>query len=201
MDARGPGRRLSVETDLTALELGESIAVNGVCLTVSNIEAWGFAADVSVETVTCTTLGQAAVGACLNLERSLRLGDRMGGHWVTGHVDGLARVVGRTPAGEALAVELAAPGELQRFIAEKGSVCLDGVSLTVNQVRGPQFQVMLIPHTMNATNLAGIAVGRACNLEVDIVARYVARALEAGSPLSGTGRGSDPLEALGQIER
>jgi riboflavin synthase len=179
---RGPGFRLEVVSSLAALELGESVAVDGVCLTVSALAEDGFAADVSVETAATTTLGELSLGSILNLERSLRVGDRMGGHLVSGHVDGVAIAEQVLPAGEALEVRLAFPAPLAPFIAEKGSVALDGVSLTVNAVRGTTFQVMLIPHTRAHTNFAALAPGRKLNLEVDLVARYVARALQAALP-------------------
>lgn len=193
----GPGYRLGVETTLGPLSLGESVAVNGACLTVTSVEPWGFMADVSRETATRTTLGRASMGARLNLERALCVGARMGGHWVAGHIDGVARVVGRNPAGEALCVDLMAPAALERFIAEKGSVCLDGVSLTVNEATAGRFSVMLIPHTVGMTNLEGISPGREMNLEVDLIARYVARVLEAGT----VPQGATFLEALGKVER
>jgi riboflavin synthase len=163
------------------LELGESIAVNGVCLTVAAITGAGFEADVSVETTLRTTLGALAPDAEVNLERAAALGDRLGGHLVSGHVDGLARVVRTERADEGLLVELCAPDELARYIAEKGSVALDGVSLTVNRVAGANFELMLIPHTLAVTTLKHMATGSEHNLEVDLLARYVARFLEATS--------------------
>jgi riboflavin synthase len=149
-----------------------------VCLTVSGIRAEGFEADVSPETHEKTTLGRLALGAALNLERSLSLGSRLGGHLVLGHVDGLARVEAVTPVGDACRVLLRAPDELLRFIAPKGSVCLDGVSLTVNRVAPPSFEVMLIPETMARTTLFTIAAGSDSNLEIDLLARYVVHALD-----------------------
>ena len=195
-ERRGPGYRVGIETDLAPLQLGESIAVNGACLTVVTIEPWGFNADVSLETVERTTVGRTAVGAGVNLERSLRIGDRIGGHLVTGHVDGLARVTERAQTGEAIRVRFAVPEELRGFIAEKGSVCLDGVSLTVNSLFGDGFEVMLVPHTLSVTTLESLAPGRELNLEIDIIARYVARCLD-----TGTGGGGSLLDALGSISR
>ncbi|MEB2312458.1 MAG: riboflavin synthase [Sorangiineae bacterium] len=184
---RGPGYRVELAADLDALELGESIAVNGVCLTVAAGGAGSFDADVSLETVDKTTLGRLPPGSAVNLERSLRVGDRIGGHLVSGHVDGVARVTAVAPAGEALRVRIAAPRELARFIAAKGSVALDGVSLTVNAVFGDEFELMLIPHTQKITTLGGLAPGRELNLEVDVLARYVARQLETSEADSGGG--------------
>jgi len=196
-ERRGPGFRVGIETDLAPLELGESIAVNGACLTVVTIEPWGFNADVSLETVVRPTVVRTAVGAGVNLERSLRIGDRIGGHLVTGHVDGLARVAECTASGEALRVRFSAPSALMGFLAEKGSVCLDGVSLTVNAVHGDGFDVMLVPHTLSVTTLETLAPGRELNIEVDLIARYVARCLEKGTGADG----GSLLDALGSVPR
>lgn len=177
--ARGPGYRIVVATELAPLEMGESISVNGACLTVAGLSARAFDADVSVETLERTTLGDTPIGGQLNLERSLRFGDRLGGHLVTGHVDGIAIVTSVSPAGEALRVRARAPEQLAPYLASKGSVALDGVSLTVNAVEGSDFELMLIPHTLQVTTLSTIAPGRRLNLEVDLLARYVVRYLEA----------------------
>jgi riboflavin synthase len=167
-----------IATDLGQLALGESIAVSGACLTVVERDGASFAADVSLETVEKTTLGRIPAGARLNLERSLRLDDRLGGHLVSGHVDGIAVVSNIGEVGEARRVTIAAPEELGRFIAAKGSVTLDGVSLTVNSVEGSTFEVMLIPHTRQVTSLGEISEGSVLNIEVDLLARYVVRYLE-----------------------
>jgi len=179
---RGPGFALAIACELGPLELGESIAVNGACLTVARLTAGGFEADVSLETVERTTLGSVEVGADLNLERSLRLGDRLGGHLVSGHVDGIARVLDSEPAGEALRVRIEAPEALRRFIAAKGSVTLDGVSLTVNGVFESGFEIMLVPHTLSVTNLKALRAGTEHNLEIDLLARYVVHYLENSLP-------------------
>ena len=171
--------RAAISAPFRDLELGESIAVNGVCLTVANVTASGFEADISVETAQCTTLGALASDAEVNLERAAALGDRLGGHLVSGHVDGLARVVRTERADQGLLVEMRAPDELARYIAEKGSVTLDGVSLTVNRVAGANFELMLIPHTLSLTTLKHMATGSEHNLEVDLFARYVERILQA----------------------
>jgi riboflavin synthase len=173
--------RLVVASVLDGLALGESVAVSGVCLTVSALGPGSFGADLTRETLERTTLGRIKPGACVNLERAAALGDRLGGHLVTGHIDGVARVVASEAVGDARRVALEAPPELMRYIAEKGSVALDGVSLTVNTVGAARFDIMLIPHTLAVTTLADLAPGRELNLEVDLVARYVARLLEAGT--------------------
>ena len=175
------GLRLRVASRLAGLELGESVAVSGVCLTVAALADGSFSADLTRETLERTTLGGVSLGGAVNLERAAALGDRLGGHLVTGHVDGVARVVASIRVGDARHVELAAPASLARFIAEKGSVALDGVSLTVNAVKGSHFHIMLIPHTLAVTTLGALESGRELNLEVDLVARYVARFLEAGA--------------------
>jgi riboflavin synthase len=178
-ERRGPGYRIVVGTagltSLDALELGESIAVSGACLTVVALAPAGksFEADVSIETADKTTLGRLPLGSDLNLERSLRVGDRLGGHWVSGHVDGVATVVAVDVQGEGWLVRVAMPEALRRFVAPKGSVALDGVSLTVNDVAGLELSVMLIPHTRNVTSLKSWRAGAELNLEVDLVARYL----------------------------
>ena len=178
---RGPGVRLGFEVPLAGLVLGESVAVNGACLTVVGTQSDGFEADVTVETLERTTLGRLAPGDRVNLERAVRAGDRLGGHLVQGHVDGIAEVLHTERAGEALRARIGCAPSLLRFVAEKGSVALDGVSLTVNSVEAGSFSVMLIPHTLAVTTLGGVTPGSAFNLEVDLVARYVARLLE-GAP-------------------
>jgi len=175
---QGQGFRLSVEASLTGYVLGESISVNGACLTVVSFDARGFEADVSLETNQKTTLGKLDVGSAVNLERALKVGDRLGGHLVSGHVDAVATVADISPAGEAKRFRISYPKELARFIAAKGSVALDGVSLTVNAVSGDEFEVMLIPHTLSVTTLGEFAPGSALNLEVDTLARYAVRYLE-----------------------
>ncbi|MEJ0084745.1 MAG: riboflavin synthase [Pseudomonadota bacterium] len=157
------------------LELGASISVDGVCLTVAELGSDVFFADVSGETLRVTTLGAKTAGARVNLEPSLRAGDSLGGHWVSGHVDGLAEVLTTAADARSLRVELSAPRPLARYIARKGSVTLDGVSLTVNEVQGTGFSINLIPHTLAATTLGALAPGARLNLEIDLLARYVER--------------------------
>jgi len=160
------------------LNLGDSICVDGVCLTVAALGASSFFADVSGETLRVTTLGAKAAGARVNLEPALRAGDSLGGHWVSGHVDGIAEVSSTAHDARSLRVEFAAPKDLARYIARKGSVTLDGVSLTVNEVDGVQFAVNLIPHTLEVTTLGTLAAGARVNLEIDTLARYVERLSE-----------------------
>ena len=157
------------------LELGASICVDGVCLTVAALEADSFVADVSGETLRVTTLGAKKPGARVNLEPALRAGDSLGGHWVSGHVDGVADVLTTARDARSLGVTLSAPPALARYIARKGSVTLDGVSLTVNEVQGARFTVNLIPHTLEVTTLGALAPGVRLNLEVDLMARYIER--------------------------
>jgi riboflavin synthase len=158
---------------------GDSIAINGCCLTVIASTADCFDADVSAETLRLTNLGGLHSGDPVNWEPALRAGDALGGHWVTGHVDGLAEVVGVEPRADSLWVRLEVPFDLARYVARKGSVALDGVSLTVNDVLGTEFAVNLIPHTRQVTTLGALRVGRKLNFEVDLVARYLDRLLEA----------------------
>ncbi|MDX3936800.1 riboflavin synthase [Stenotrophomonas sp. TWI700] len=163
------------------VQMGESIAINGVCLTVIAHDATRFQADASTETLGLTTLGQLAVGAVINLERAMRPTDRLGGHLVSGHVDGLGQVLSVHDDARAQRWRFAAPAALLRYIAKKGSICVDGVSLTVNEVDEQGFEVALIPHTVANTAFAATAVGSAVNLEIDLVARYVERLLGAGA--------------------
>lgn len=157
------------------LSLGDSICVDGVCLTVAALDSASFHADVSGETLRVTTLGARQAGARVNLEPALRVGDGLGGHWVSGHVDGIAEVLTTATDARSLRVEFVAPKPLARYIARKGSVTLDGVSLTVNEVDGVKFAVNLIPHTLEVTTLGALAEGVRVNLEIDLLARYVER--------------------------
>ena len=196
---RGTGFRVEIATSLGPLSLGESVSVNGACLTVVDQDSSGFAADVSAETHERTTLGALAVGDPVNLERALAAGDRLGGHLVTGHVDGVATVAELSKEGDATRVLVEAPRDLLPFIAEKGSVALDGVSLTVNRVQGTRFELMLIPHTLAVTTLRTLSAGRRLNLEVDLVARYVVRYLAATGGGSGPGGLEETLRRAGYL--
>lgn len=170
-------RELASRIEARRLALGESIAVSGACLTVIAFDGQRFSADVSRETLRLTTLGRMTEGAEVNLEAALRAGDPLGGHLMSGHVDGLAEVVGLQADARSLRVEVEVPAELARYLAPKGSVGLDGVSLTVNSVDGRRFSVNLIPHTVAVTALRSLALGQWLNLEVDQLARYVERGL------------------------
>lgn len=185
----GPGARMTIRCSFEQLELGESIAVDGVCLTVDRVTPEGFVLDASSETLERTTLGRLERGQKVNLERALPVGGRMGGHIVTGHVDGVGRVAARESRGNAVEMSFSFPNELGRYIAAKGSICVSGVSLTVNRVSGDRFDVMLIPHTLTKTSLDALQPGAEVNLEVDILARYVARLMEA----SASGSNDDAL--------
>ncbi len=180
-----PRLRIACGHDLANVELGASIACSGVCLTVVDKGEQWFAVNVSAETLARTAAGMWEPGRALNLERALKLGDELGGHIVTGHVDDVAEVVALEPVGDSLSLTLAAPLTLAPFLASKGSVALDGVSLTVNRVVDQpsegtvEFEINLIPHTIAHTNLAGIETGRRLNVEIDILARYIGRMMDA----------------------
>jgi riboflavin synthase len=182
---RGPGARVTIRTSLAPLVLGESIDVDGACLTVASIGSGSFDADCSHETLARTTLGSLPLGGEVNLERAVPLGARMGGHIVSGHVDGTGTVVERRPDGEAVYFAFTMPTELARYVAEKGSICINGVSLTVNAVTGDRFAVTIIPHTLAVTTLGALAPGARVNLEVDVLARYVARLVDARAEAEG----------------
>ena len=172
--------RIGTGYDTGAIEIGASIACDGVCLTVTGLGEDWFEVDVSAETVSKTNLSDWAEGRRINLERALRLGDELGGHIVSGHVDGVAEVVDLQDEGASTRIRFRAPDALARFIAPKGSVALNGTSLTVNEVAGVTFGVNLIPHTKAVTNWGAVAVGDRVNLEIDTLARYVARLQDWG---------------------
>jgi riboflavin synthase len=177
-EARGGDVRLLIgcaRLDLTATRIGDSVCVQGCCLTVTALQGLSFAADVSRETLTLTTLGDLAAGAPLNLEPALRVGDALGGHLVSGHVDGVGTVVEMLSDARSQRLTIAVPPALRRYLARKGSVCVDGVSLTVNEVEGDRFGVNIIPHTQHNTTLGALHAGARVNLEVDLVARYIER--------------------------
>ncbi|EQD41105.1 riboflavin synthase, alpha subunit [mine drainage metagenome] len=165
--------------DLAGVARGDSIAVSGACLTAIELGAQRFAADVSRETLACTTLGALRAGDAVNLEKALRVGDALNGHLVAGHVDGVGHVLEVRADARSQRWRFAAPAELARYIASKGSICIDGVSLTVNEVDGASFGVNLIPHTVAMTTFGQRRPGAAVNLEVDLLARYVERMLGA----------------------
>jgi riboflavin synthase len=170
-------RRYEIETayDLSGVDIGASISHSGCCLTVVQKGDRWFAVEVSGETLAKTTLGAWAPGDAVNLERAARLGDELGGHIVSGHVDGVGEVISVTPEGGSRRIRIRAPAPLHRFIAPKGSVAVEGVSLTVNEVEGEVFGVNIIPHTWEVTTLGALHAGSKVNLEIDVLARYVAR--------------------------
>jgi riboflavin synthase len=192
---RGADRHLRIDTgklDLSAVRVGDSIAVSGVCLTVTSRHDAAFEADVSAETLRCTTFAGLRIGDAVNLETALTLATPLGGHLVSGHVDGVGTVKARNEAGQSLRQAIAVPADLARYIAVKGSICVDGVSLTVNAVDGAAFEVNLVPHTLQETTLGGLRPGSPVNLEVDLMARYAERLLQSG----GVARGGLNMEAL-----
>jgi riboflavin synthase len=172
------GARFSIAAPFSDLSLGESVCVSGVCLTVVDTPAGSFDADVSAETLRRSTLGGLGEGSAVNLERSLRLGDRLSGHLVFGHVDGIGRLERRTPEGDSALYEFSAPPGVARYLVEKGSVAVNGISLTVFGCAAERFTVAVIPHTARVTTLGRLAIGEAVNLESDMIAKYVEKALE-----------------------
>ncbi len=184
-DMRQGDARLRIDVGtlpFDGVQLGESIAVNGVCLTVVAFDTNHFDADASNETLALTTLGTLPIGAALNLERAMRPDDRLGGHLVSGHVDGVGSVLRIEPDARAQRWAFAAPAALLRYVAHKGSICVDGVSLTVNAVDDAGFEVALVPHTIAHTAFCRTSIGDAVNIEVDLVARYVERLLTTRDP-------------------
>ena len=175
------GLELTIATafEIDEIPLGASIACSGPCLTVVAVEPGAFTVQASAETLACSTMGEWAEGTPVNLERALRLGDELGGHLVSGHVDGVARFVDRRPEGDSIRFTIEVPESLLRYIAPKGSVALDGISLTVNEVAENRFGVNIIPYTLAHTSLGEAAPGQRMNLEIDTIARYVARLLGA----------------------
>lgn len=180
LQPRGGDVRLRIATgrlDLRDVQLGDSIAVSGVCLTAVELPGDGFWADVSRESLERTILGAAAVGSWVNLEKALTPTTRLGGHLVSGHVDGIGTISEWRPDGRSWRMGIQAPDALARYIAEKGSICVDGISLTVNRVDGAAFELNIVPHTLAETTLAEVKTGRRVNLEVDLIARYLERLL------------------------
>lgn len=180
LETRGGDVRIGVDTgnlDLTGIKIGDSIAVNGCCLTVIEKFATGFSADASRETLSLTTLGKLEAGSPVNLETALTLATPLGGHLVSGHVDGVGTVRERHDDARSVRFTIELPAELARYVAKKGSICVDGVSLTVNEVTAAQFEVNIIPHTLEHTIMSEYASGTTVNLEVDLVARYLERML------------------------
>lgn len=203
LQQRGGDLRIGIQTGKLPLEdvaLGDSIAVSGVCLTVVELAGSRFFADVSGETLRRTSLGGLGVGDAVNLEKALTLATRLGGHLVSGHVDGIGSVIARRQDSRSVQFTIQAPDELARYIAVKGSICVDGVSLTVNAVSGASFELNIVPHTLEETTLEGFRVGRQVNLEVDLIARYLERLLlgdAAAQPDAGGGLTRELLESCG----
>jgi riboflavin synthase len=197
--------RLSIATgklDLADVATGDSIAVNGVCLTAVELPGDGFAADVSGETLALTTLGNLKVGSRVNLEKALTLSSRLGGHLVSGHVDGIGTVIERFPDARSERFVIEAPKALARYIAHKGSICVDGTSLTVNRVDGARFELNIVPHTLQETIMGDYAPGTGVNLEVDLIARYLERLVlgdKAALPGEKTDINEDLLRRTGFI--
>ncbi len=174
---------------LADVQLGDSIAVNGVCLTAVALPRDGFVADVSGETLALTTLGTLKAGDAVNLEKALTPTTRLGGHLVSGHVDGVGEVLSRHNDARSVRFSIKAPDQLAKYIAKKGSICVDGISLTVNEVNGAVFELNIVPHTLQETTMAGFQVGNKVNLEVDLLARYLERLLQGEAAAEPTNRG------------
>ena len=190
IEKRGNDARMQIGTgklDLADVAIGDSIATNGVCLTAVELTNDSYWADVSGETLSRTTVGDLAVGSPVNLEKALTPTTRLGGHLVSGHVDGVGEVVDRYDDGRSVRFRIKAPDELARYIATKGSICVDGVSLTVNAVEGATFDLNIVPHTMAETTIRHYRKGSRVNLEVDIIARYLERLLLGGQAASASG--------------
>lgn len=180
LQTRGGDLRVRVQTgklDLGDVQLGDSIATSGVCLTVVELPGDGYCVDVSRESLAFTTIGEWRVGDAVNLEKAMLPTTRFGGHIVSGHVDGIGEVIARSEDARSIRFTVRAPNELAKYIAHKGSICVDGVSLTVNAVHGADFELNIIPHTAQETTFAHYAVGSRVNLEVDVIARYLERLL------------------------
>lgn len=180
IDEKSGDCRLTVDTGdlpLNTVELGDSIAVNGVCLTVVSLEKQHFCADVSRESLSRTTLRNASLQTPVNLELALTPSTRMGGHIVSGHVDGVAKVVSKQEDARSVRFEIEVPDNISKYIAEKGSICIDGISLTVNSVNGNTFDVNIVPHTLKVTTMGQMTVGCSVNIEVDLIARHLERLL------------------------
>ena len=197
LEPKGGDARLRIQSGKLPIDdvvLGDSIAVSGVCLTVVELPGNGFWADVSGETLARTTLGDVKPGAAVNLEKALTPTTRLGGHLVSGHVDGVGTILERRDDGRSVRFRIEAPDNLARYIAEKGSICVDGISLTVNAVAGAVFDLNIVPHTLQETTMSGFNTGRKVNIEVDIIARHLERLLLGDQ--AADGNGSISLEFL-----
>lgn len=206
IEAKGDDAHVRVLTnklDLADVQLGDSIAVNGVCLTAVELPGDGFWADVSGETLSCTTFKTLTVGTKTNLEKALTPTTRLGGHLVSGHVDGIGKVVERFNDGRSVRFHIQTPDEMAKYIAEKGSVCVDGISLTVNAVKGAVFELNIVPHTLQETTMGQFKVGTEVNLEVDIIARYLERLIlgDKAADIKTSGISMDMLNEHGFIKQ
>jgi riboflavin synthase len=206
LEPRGEDLRLRIRTgklDLRDVSIGDSIAASGVCLTVVALPGDGFWADVSGETLACTGIGALKLGDRVNLEKALTLSTPLGGHLVSGHVDGIGEVVSQRQDGRSVRFRMRAPGALARYIAAKGSVCVEGISLTVNAVEGVEFELNIVPHTLAETTMGELRPGRAFNLEVDIIARYLERLLlgEKAGDATASGVSEELLRRCGFMDR
>jgi len=205
IEAKGDDARIRVLTnklDLADVQLGDSIAVNGVCLTAVELPGDGFWADVSGETLSVTTFKSLSVGTKANLEKAITPSTRLGGHLVSGHVDGIGKVVERYDDGRSVRFHIQAPDDMAKYIAEKGSVCVDGISLTVNAVKGAVFELNIVPHTLQETTMGQFKVGTEVNLEVDIIARYLERLIlgDKAADVKTSGISMDMLSEYGYIK-
>ena len=205
LEPKGQDVRVWVQTgklDLSDVQLGDSIAVNGVCLTAVELTGDGFWADVSGETLSRTTFAALQKGSQANLEKALTPTTRLGGHLVSGHVDGIGEIISRKTEGRSERFVIRAPNALAKYIAEKGSICVDGISLTVNGVRGTEFELNIVPHTLVETTMSEFKTGTQVNLEVDIIARYLERLLlgDKAADKQGGGINLDKLQEYGFIK-
>lgn len=205
IDPKGDDARVYIltnELDLADLQLGDSIAVNGVCLTAVELPGDGFWADVSGETLSCTTFKTLSVGTKTNLEKALTPTTRLGGHLVSGHVDGIGKVVERFNDGRSVRFHIQTPDDMAKYVAAKGSICVDGISLTVNAVKGAVFELNIVPHTLQETTMGQFKVGTAVNLEVDIIARYLERLIlgNKAADVTTSGISMDMLSEHGFIK-
>lgn len=207
IEKSGADQRIEIyseKLDFADVKIGDSILVNGVCLTVTGLNDRRFSVDVSGETLSCTTMGELAIGHEVNLEQSLTPTSRLGGHFVSGHVDGVGLIEARREEGRSIRFTVSAPGSLARYIAGKGSICVDGVSLTVNHVSGHKFDVNIIPHTLQETIIKHYKAGTRVNLEVDLIARYLERLLlgeRAAENAIATGITQEFLSSHGYLNR
>ena len=200
INSMGKDARIYMQTntlDIKTVQLGDSIAVNGVCLTAVTLPGDGFWADVSGETLAHTTLGELSQGSPVNLEKALTPQTHLGGHIVSGHVDGVGTVSQCYDDGRSIRLHIQAPDDLAKYIAQKGSICVDGISLTVNTVQGAEFTLNIVPHTLNMTTLGKVKVGQRVNLEVDIIARYLERLLLGEEAAKGGGISEEFLRRHG----